>query len=423
MDNFGLGLVGAALEGGYLFSPLIVDTVEQTGLRLRAIYDPAGADAQEVELLISSKYDRLGIPQDLYLTNDLQHMFNDFMLDVMLVTVPAAEHRTIIETALSGFGKVALTGPLALNLDDAQAIVKASQEHPLLVNLPRRFEAGWQKVAELLAAGVIGELQFVNLRAFLPETNYLRLWQRTQDHRDDLFLGQLCGYMDALNWYAGAACVQLSAIGNTGEHDLDNYDPNGIFSSLFHQLPICWRSLAAPAQAGAAADNFPADEYVDRMTAQMRFGNGVLGSLTICSSGPTAADAEDLELIGNRGRIWFNAAEGKLYLHFWNGSDSERMAGLGDVSLPLTKRLNAAFLAQIPAYIQGEPPAATAVEAAEALKMALAALDSMHDNGCPVLLGLEIEGEQLPQEESSPDAADEAILPEAVDPDEEQQGD
>ncbi|MEE4194495.1 MAG: Gfo/Idh/MocA family oxidoreductase [Anaerolineae bacterium] len=421
MDNFGLGLVGAALEGGYLLSPLIVDTVEQTGLRLRAIYDTKGVDAQEVEMLINSKYDRLGIPQDLYLTNDLQHMFNDFMLDVMLVTVPAEEHRAIIETALSGFGKVALTGPLALDLEDAQAIVDASREHPLLVNLPRRFEAGWQKVTELLSSGVIGELQFVNLRAFLPETNYLRLWQRTQDHRDDLFLGQLCGYMDALNWYAGAACVQLSAIGNIGKHDLDNYDPNGIFTALFHQLPIRWRSLAAPAQAGTVVDNFPADEYVDRLAAQMRFSNGVLGSLTICSSGPTAADAEDLELIGNRGRIWFNAAEGKLSLHFWNGSDSERMTGLGDLDLPLTKRLNAAFLAQLPAYIQGEPPAATAVEAAEALKMALAVLDSMHDNGRPVLMGLEIEGEQLPAEESAAGAADKAILSEEMNLNDEKQ--
>lgn len=399
MKFFGLGLVGAAFEGGFLLSPLIVDTVEQTGLRLRAIHDHNEFDAKEVELVIESKYDQINIPQDIYLTADLQHMFNDFMLDVMLITNPAAEHRQTAEAALAGFEKVALTGPIALNLEDANVIVEASRNHPILVNLPRRFEAGWQKAYQFLSSGLIGKLQFVNLRAFLPETNYLRLWQRTQDNCDELFLGQLCGYMDALNWYAGAACLQLSAIGGTGVHDLDDYDPNGVFQPLFKQLPIRWRSLVSQHVAGEKVDDFPSDEYVDHLSARFQFSNGVIGALTVSPHGPAASDTEDLELVGEKGRIWFNAAEGKLYVHFWNGSDSECVDELGNVNLPLTKRLNAAFLAEIPGFIEGAEPKATAVEATEALKMALAMLDSINASGSPVLMDLEIAGEQLPESE------------------------
>ena len=412
MKFFGLGLVGAAFEGGFLLSPLIVDTVEQTGLRLRAIHSNNEFDGKEVELVIESKYDQINIPQDIYLTNDLQHMFDDFMLDMMLIANPAAEHRKTVDAALAGFEKVALTGPIALNMEDANAIVEASRNHPLLVNLPRRFEAGWQKAHELLRSGLIGKLQFINLRAFLPETNYLRLWQRTQDHCDELFLGQLCGYMDALNWYAGAACLQLSAIGDTGVHDLDDYDPNGVFKQLFKQLPISWRSLVSQPVPGVELDDFPADEYVDHLSGRFHYSNGVLGALTISSNGPAAADAEDLELVGDKGRIWFNAAEGKLYVHFWNGSDSERLDDLGKVTLPLTKRLNAAFLAEIPAFIEGAEPKATAVEAAEALKMALAMLDSINASGSPVLMDLELQGEELPEPEPMSDET-EVIEPEA----------
>lgn len=395
MNNFGLGLVGAGLEGGFLLSPLVVDTVEQTGLRLRAIYDSNQFDAKEVELVIESKYDQINIPQDIYLTNDLQHMFEDFMLDVMLVAMPAAERRSVIEAALSGFDRVAVLSPLAESLEDAQAIVEASHARPILLNLPRRFEAGWQKAHELLSSGVIGDLQFINLRAFLPETNYLRLWQRTQTGRDELFMGQLCGYMDVFHWFAGAACVQLSAMGDPGSHDLDHYDPNGIFNRLFKKLPVSWRSLVSARTEGVEVDDFPADEYIDRMAVQMRFSNDVFGTLAISSHGPAASDGEDLELVGTKGRIWLDAAAGTLHVHFWDGSASERLDDLGETHLLLSDRLNAAFLAQMPDFILGVAPAASAMEGYEALKLALAALDSMNSNGSPVLMDLELDEELL----------------------------
>lgn len=408
MDNYGLGLVGAALDGGFLLSPLVVDTVEQTGLRLRAIYDRDPFDAKEASLVIESKYDQVDIPQDIYQTQDLHHLFDDFMLDLMLVAVPAAERRALVEAAYAGFDRLALLSPIALTLEDAAAIAAASRKKPLLMNFPRRFEAGWQKAYVLLQSGMIGELQFINLRAFLPETNYLRLWQRTQTGRDDLFLGQLCNYMDTFNWFAGAACLQLSAMGELGVHDLDDYDPYGSFQALFKRLPISWRSLVSAHTDGVDVDDFPADEYIDRMSVQLRFSNDVLATLTVASSGPAAHDAEDLELVGDKGRIWFNAADGTLFVHFWDGSPSERLDNLGDIHLPLADRLNAAFLAQMPGYILGIVPAATAVHGMEALKLALAALDSIQNNGAAVLMDLQLAEEPLAEVEPA-----EGVLPES----------
>ena len=413
MNNFGLGLIGATLEGGFLLAPLIVDTVEKTGLRLRAIYDADEHNAREAQLVIESKYAQINIPQDIYLTSEFQHMFDDFMLDIMLIASPAAEHRTMVEGALADFDRIALQTPIALNLEDAQAIVEASNHSPILVNLPRRFEAGWQKAHELLQSGVIGDLQFINLRTFLPETNYLRLWQRTQTGRDDLFLGQLCNYMDVFNWFAGAPCVQISGIGDEREHDLDDYDPNGIYKQLFHQLPVSWRSLVSAHVEGVDVDDFPADHYLDHAAVQLLFSNNMIGSLMIASHGPAAQDTEDLELVGDKGRIWFNAQEGKLYLHFWDGSQSERIENLGETELPLFTRLNAAFLQQMPAFIEGFLPAASAVEGAEALKLALAALESIQNNGQPILIDLPLEGETLPEiveEESHPEMIEEVEI-------------
>lgn len=405
MKNFGLGLVGASLQGGYLLAPAVVDSVDKTELRLRAIYDGQHENAKEIVLNTEFGYSQRNISQDIYLTTDLWHMFNDVLLDAMLIAAPSEEHRALVESVLSGFDKIALLSPLAGNMGDAHAIVDASREKTVLFNLPRRYEAGWQKAHELLRSGVIGKLQFINLQAFLPETNYLRLWERTQTGKDDLFLGQLSNYMDVFNWFADAPCVQISGIGDEGEHDLDDYDPNGPFKETFSQLPLRWRTKVSAHEPGMVVDDFPADHYLDRAAIQLMFGNNVIGNLNITSSGPEAHDAEDLELVGEKGRIWFNAAEGTLYIHFWDGSASERISGLGKTEFPLWKRYTHAFLEQFIGFIAGASPATSAVEGAEALELTLAALESIQNNGVPVLIGIEIEGECLPEisEESEPE--------------------
>ncbi len=414
MKNFGLGLVGATLQGGFLLTPTVVDAVESTGLRLRAIHESDYEIAREVERNTEYGYGTHDLQQSLYLTCDLWHLFNDFMLDILLITAPAAEHRDLVAYALSGKDKIALQAPLAANLQDAQAIVEASCEKPILVNLPRRFDAGWQKAYELLQSGIIGKLQFINLRALLPETNYLRLWERTQAGTDDLFMAQLSGYMDVFNWFAGAPCVQIAGIGDDGAHDLDDYDPKGPYQGLFRQLPLSWRVKVSEHSPTTVVDDFPTDHYLDHAALQMLFGNQVIGTLNISSSGPTAQDAEDLELVGEKGRIWFNAAEGTLYVHFFDGSASERIDFPGCSGQSLLQRYHQAFVAQFPDYIEGAAPAVSAVEAADALELVLGALESIHNNGMPVQFDFAVDAEPLPVPVEAVDAVEPAVVESAV---------
>lgn len=411
MKNFGLGLVGATLQGGYFLAPAIVDSVEHTGLRLRAVRETNHEAAREVERNTVYGYSTHDIQQELYLTRELSHLLADSMLDGMLITAPAAHHRHLLESALDSRKKVALQNPLASTLEDARAITEACREQTVLVNLPRRFDAGWQKTYELLQSGIIGRLQFINLRAYLPETNYLRLWERTQEGSDDLFMAQLSSYMDVFNWFANAACLHVAGIGDEGEYDLDTVDPKAAFHDIYRQLPLRWRVKVSPHTAGSVVDDFPTDHYLDHAAIQLLFGNNVIGTLNFTSSGATAQDTEELELVGEKGRMWFNPLTGTLQVQCWDNSPLETITNLGPAGLPLYQRYNQAFVAALPDFLEGAEPKVTMEDALDALEMTFAALHSIHNNGMPVMLDLALEAQPLPLVESAAPLLEEEILP------------
>lgn len=394
MKTYSVAFIGATLRGAYLLAPAMADTVARHGLQVCAVYDPDLAKASEAALLLESRYEQTGVSVEVQPSDNLTSLLTDQVFDLLVVGVPAEQHRPLIEEIRRVSDRLVLESPIALNVQDAQAIASATEEQPIFMNFARRFDSGWYKVFELLQAGMIGELQFINLSAYLPATNYLRLWQRSQEHADELFLGLLCQYMDVCNWFAGGECVSIAGSGDVGHHDLDDYDPAGAFKSLFSRLPIAWRSLVREAAEGDVVDNFPGDDFLDHGALTLTYANEVTATVLFTSHGPSAVDEEDLELVGSKGRIWFNARRGALYVHAFDGSEPERIDGLADLSLPCAERLDAAFFAQLPLFAEGIPPAVTAVEGARALTMALAALQSMNANGVPVLLRLEIDEDE-----------------------------
>lgn len=409
MKHFGLGLVGATLQGGYLLAPAVVDSVESTGLRLRAVRETNHEAAREVERNTAYGYSTHDIQQEVYLTREIDHLLYDGMLDGMLVTAPAAQHRELLENACAGDKKIVLQAPLADTLEQARAIADACAQQDILVNLPRRFDAGWQKAHELLRSGIIGKLQFINLRACLPETNYLRLWERTQEGSDDLFLAQLSGYMDVFNWFADAPCLHVAGIGDESDHDLDNVSPSGVFHGLFRQLPLRWRVKVSPHTPGIQNDDFPTDHYLDHAAIQLLFSSNLIGTLNIANTGTAAQDVEELELVGEKGRIWFNALNGTMTVQWWDNTPAETIDNLGPHGLSLYQRYNQALIAQLPDFLEGASPKATVQHACDALEMVCAALESIHNNGLPVLLEMPVDAEPLPVTEEPPEETADAI--------------
>lgn len=95
------------------------------------------------------------------LYQDFRRMFAEQQLDVVAIATHPGLHRAIVEAAVgSGVRGILCEKPLALNLQDADAIVEACRGAGcvLAVNHSRRWNPAWIKGRELVQGGAIGKV-------------------------------------------------------------------------------------------------------------------------------------------------------------------------------------------------------------------------------------------------------------------------
>jgi predicted dehydrogenase len=91
-------------------------------------------------------------------TIDIDDVMADGEIDLVDVCLPTELHREVTETALARGKHVLLEKPIALTLEDADAIVEAaaSSKGELMVGLVLRFFAEYVAIQELVESGEIG---------------------------------------------------------------------------------------------------------------------------------------------------------------------------------------------------------------------------------------------------------------------------
>jgi len=139
-----VGLIGYGLAGSVFHAPLIQHTA---GLALHSI-----ASSQRDRLLRSFT--------DVRICNQPADLFNDPALDAVVIATPNAEHAPLAIAALQAGKHVLVDKPFALDLAEAEAVVRAAQtaERVVTVFQNRRFDADFLTLQQLLADGVLGEV-------------------------------------------------------------------------------------------------------------------------------------------------------------------------------------------------------------------------------------------------------------------------
>jgi len=139
-----VGLIGYGLAGSVFHAPLIQHT---PGLALHSI-----ASSQRDRLLRSFT--------DVRICNQPAELFNDPALDAVVIATPNAEHAPLAIAALQAGKHVLVDKPFALDLTEAEAVVRAAQgaERVVTVFQNRRFDADFLTLQQLLADGVLGEV-------------------------------------------------------------------------------------------------------------------------------------------------------------------------------------------------------------------------------------------------------------------------
>ncbi len=199
-------------------------------------------------------------------------LISDPEVDAIYIATPPSSHLEYTLLSAAARKPVYVEKPMALNFSECQSMIETCKGHrvPLFVAYYRRALPRFLKVKELVDAGAIGAVRFVNTTLHQPIA---------QEDFD----------AEALPWRVNPEVSGGGRFVDLASHTLDFLDY--VFG------PIVQVQGFASNQAG----KYPAEDIV---TGSFRFASGVHGAGTWCF---TAFDEKDVtEIVGSDGRISFS---------------------------------------------------------------------------------------------------------------------
>ena len=125
-------------------------------------------------------------------------------VDVVDICLPTPQHREAAERAFAAGKHVLLEKPIALTLEDAEAIVAASERagRLLVVGLVLRFWPEYVELQRLVAAGELGQPLAVNTHRLSPPADW-NDWMEDASQSGGVAVDMAIHDFDQLNWLLG----------------------------------------------------------------------------------------------------------------------------------------------------------------------------------------------------------------------------
>ena len=185
--------------------------------------------------------ERYGIPEEKWVT-DYMDIVNNKDIDVVTVAIPDQLHKKVSCDLLRAGKHVLCEKPLALTREDVEEIVRVADESgsKFMVGQICRFTPAFEKAKEIIEAGTIGELYFVESEYAHDYMYIIDNW-RSDPNRHGV-IGGGCHAVDLLRWLAG--------------------DPKEVFAYGTHKL-------------------LPQVEYDDATIAIMKFDDNLAGKVFV----------------------------------------------------------------------------------------------------------------------------------------------
>ncbi len=296
---------------------------ELRGLELKGVADIRADVAERVAA-------RHGVPG----FTDYREMLEQVALDAVVVATPDQYHREPCELAAARGLHLFLEKPIAMTLDDGQAIIEAARRHSvkLMVGHTLRYDPRYIAVRQAVADGKLGDIIHLYARRNATVRSGRRL-----EGRADAVMFQGVHDLDALLWITGARITRVSAES---------------VSKVLCDL------------------NIP-----DATVATLRFSNGAVAlmeqSWALPIGVPAPLDAQ-LEVIGTKGVAYIDFHQPSLSF-FTDGVWSQPDVIL---SLPGAHYLKDEY-EHFMAFVDGKvEPRVSGEESLEALRVALAIVES-----------------------------------------------
>jgi myo-inositol 2-dehydrogenase / D-chiro-inositol 1-dehydrogenase len=181
---------------------------------------------------------------------DHNQMLAEMKLDIVDIVTPSHTHLEIATAALNAGCHVLLEKPMALRIEDCQAIVRLAEERgrSLAVGHELRVSSLWGEIKHIIDRGVIGAPQYVLVELLRkPYRQGASGWRYDRERVGSWVLEEPIHFFDLARWYLQSAGepVELYARGNSRDPqrpDLyDNFSAmlsyaNGAYSVISQTL-------------------------------------------------------------------------------------------------------------------------------------------------------------------------------------------
>lgn len=406
-----VGIIGLGDRGCFVLGARMRELEEETRITIGAICDVNPARLADAAAFLQSVQpgDTSGTlaPREYLAYQDL---IDDPAIDLVIITTHTYAHREPAVYALHAGKKVYLDKPIAVRLDDAEAILAAEQEtgNRLIMGFTRRYEHSWRTAWQLLQDGEIGDLQMMLIRSIIPYTRYLQMWHREKRFSGGALNDKSSHHLDAFNWMAQSRCIRVGAFG--GRSSIFAPDPTAP-----PYCAVCNRDCPYRREAGAdwnregsqvldypswaqatgvldRADTcvyLPGADIEDHVIATYEYENGVKASLFWSIFGPPGEDQETMELVGSRGRMVLTRSTGMIQLYGDHGRNTTVIDARGGDFESSHYGADLELVRSLRRFHDNGVIPAGAAEGYESLRMIHATVASLSSHGAPQDLSTE----------------------------------
>lgn len=204
-----VAVIGAGFMGG-VHSKAYTTLPEA---EIAVIYSPSPERGQPLA-------EELGVPW----SDDLAAILADPSIPAVDICLPSLQHRPVTEAAIAAGKHVLLEKPIALDLDDAQALVTLAADSDQIVMMAHvlRFWPEYVELARQAHAGDLGRLRsgFASRRQPFPA--WSKLFAQS-DLTGGAVIDMMIHDFDALNWIFGAP-LAVTARGETNPRSGGGFD-------------------------------------------------------------------------------------------------------------------------------------------------------------------------------------------------------
>lgn len=283
-----------------------------------------------------------------YVTN-FDDILNDPNINAVSIALPDQLHCEYVVRALKAGKDVLCEKPLALKLDQCKEMIRVSKETGkyLMVGQICRFTPSFAKAKELVDAGEIGEIFFVESEYAHDYSHMECEWRKNDPERDGM-IGGACHAVDLLRWIAGNP-TEVSAYAN-------------------HKMLPDWPTN-------------------DCTIAIFKFPNNVIGKV-FCSTGCKRPYTMRTVLYGSKGTIIVDNTSSRFTVFKSDYMGSDEILGIGavgtEINLPVVVN-NHNITGEVNEFCacinEGRQPVLSAEAGAATVSICLAAIESAKKGG------------------------------------------